>query len=256
MQANATKQLEYSFATALVLTDGDSLALGYGNFDPKKLISPHHANAIDANAVDLRQQLSLFSVPFDWHVSRKVLGFDVNVHSQVSYLKQSQTINVFENAAADSSEETMHSAMLGMSFEKPIGSKWFYKGQLNTHLMHYKNDYAYVSKQSQIALKPLVEGLYTNIQSNALILNPSASLMYRLPRPWGYYEYKLEASYYYGFALSQPEKLNSVNPESLQINNGIKAKFNMFDFYKFQQALYVKAQRVDLHADSQQTSWH
>lgn len=250
--SNATKELESSFATALILTDGDSLTLGFGNFDPKNFISPHHKQENQLDTLDLRQQLSLYSIPYSWQLKHTLFDYSVQLHAQASYLKQSQSVDIFETQVADHHSETMHSATFGVSFEKPISSKWFYQGQLNSHFMHYNNDYAYNSELSRQVLKPFTEGSYSNIQSNALVLNPSVTLMYRLPRSWGYYEYKLAADYSYGWAVSQPPSLDSVRPESLQIKNGIKAKFTMFDFYKFQQAFYIKAQRVDLHGDSQQ----
>ncbi|MCQ8878434.1 Solitary outer membrane autotransporter beta-barrel domain [Pseudoalteromonas shioyasakiensis] len=248
--ANATKELESSFATALVLTDGDSITLGYGNFDPKSFFDSSHKPENDDGIIDLRHQLSLYSIPYDYELTPQFWGYKSTLHSQISYLKQRQNIRFFEDIVADSDTDSMHSAMIGISFEKPISSKWFYRLRINSHLMHFENDYNYNSERSQAELKPQIDGLYTNIQSNALMLNPTASLIYRLPRHWGYYEYKLKFSYYYGWALSQPQQLDSVRPESWQTNNGIKANFNMLKIYDFQQSFYVKAQRVDLGADS------
>ncbi|URQ92558.1 Solitary outer membrane autotransporter beta-barrel domain [Pseudoalteromonas sp. SCSIO 43101] len=37
LYASPTKQLETAFATSLVLTDGDSITLGFGDFDPQTL---------------------------------------------------------------------------------------------------------------------------------------------------------------------------------------------------------------------------
>ncbi|CAM3782517.1 MULTISPECIES: Solitary outer membrane autotransporter beta-barrel domain [Pseudoalteromonas] len=250
--ANPTKQLESAFATSLVLTDGDSITLGYGNFDPNKFISPHHSQANEVDSLGLRNQLSLYAIPYDWALAKPIWGYQTKLLAQVSYLHQERSIRTFADTVPDLNSETMQSAKLGISFEKPISSKWFYQGSLNSHYMHYQNDYAYLSEQSEQLLKPLIEGIYNNVQSNALVLNPSVALIYRLPRDWGYYEYKLNFNYYYGWALSQPQQLNSVNPESWQTQNGIKATFNMFKFYDFQQSFYIKAQRVDLGADSKE----
>ncbi|MBE0457519.1 Solitary outer membrane autotransporter beta-barrel domain [Pseudoalteromonas prydzensis] len=249
--ANPTKQLESAFATSLVFTDGDSITLGYGNFDPNKFISPHHNAANEVDSLGLRNQLSVYAIPFDWALTKPVLGYQTKLVTQVSYLHQKQSVRTFADTLPDLNSEIMQSAKIGISFKKPISSKWFYQASFNSHYMHYQNDYAYLSEQSERLLKPLVEGIYTNVQSNAVIFNPNISLIYRLPRDWGYYEYKLNVNYYYGWALSQPQQLNSINPESWQTQNGIKATFNMFKFYNFQQSFYVKAQRIDLGADSQ-----
>ncbi|MDN3379849.1 MULTISPECIES: Solitary outer membrane autotransporter beta-barrel domain [unclassified Pseudoalteromonas] len=250
LYANATKELESSFATALVLTDGDSITLGYGSFDPKNFFDSSDKPDNSSDLIDLRHQLSLYSIPYDYELTEQIFDYISTLHSQVSYLKQKQNIRFFDDVIADSDTDSMHSAMLGLSIEKPISSKWFYRLRINTHLMHFENQYNYNSEQSLAKVKPLFEGLYTNIQSNALVLNPNASLIYRLPRNWGYYEYKLKFSYYYGWALSQPEQLDPVRPESWQTNNTIKANFNMFKVFDFQQSFYLKAQRVDLGADS------
>ena len=145
----------------------------------------------------------------------------------MNYLEQKHNVDIFDNEQSDLSAEKMLSVSLGASIEKPISSNWLYRTRINAHLMHYTNDYVYNSRQSKQQLKPITDGIYSNISSLALIINPSASFVYKLPRNWGHYEYKLKFEYYYGWALSQPQSLKSINPESWQINNAIKANFNM-----------------------------
>lgn len=251
--ANAKKDLEQTFAAALVLTDGDSITLGYGNFNPTKLLSPHHEDLNEnEDSLDLRKQLSLYSIPFDFTLDQTIWGHKATLHNQVSYLKQSRDISIFTREPTDFSDEKMYSATIGLSIEEPISSKWFYRARISSHLMHYENEYDFNSYQSKQQLKPLIEGTYANLQSNTLIFNPNASVIYRLPRAWGHYEYKLKFNYYYGWALSQPNLVNTINPESWQTSNGIKANFNMFKVFDSQQSFYVKAQRIDLGADSRE----
>lgn len=248
--ANAKKQLESAFAGSLILTNGESISLGYGNFDPNILINTHQNNLEADEALALRQQLTLYSLPFDFNFNEPILNHRGTFHTRVSYLEQRHNVAIFNKKQADINTEKIFNATIGASIEHSIGSKWFYSAGINSHLMHYNNDYIYNSQQSKQRLKPLLDGNYVNISSNSVIINPNASLTYKLPRDWGHYEYKLKFEYYYGWALSQPQSLKSINPESWQINNAIKANFNMFSFFDFTQSFYVKAQRVDLGADA------
>lgn len=54
LYANPTKQLETAFATSLVLTDGDSITLGMGDFDPQALFDPQHSSK-DEDSIALRK---------------------------------------------------------------------------------------------------------------------------------------------------------------------------------------------------------
>lgn len=248
--ANAKKDLESAFASSLILTNGESISLGYGNFDPNILIDPHQNNLDVDEALALRHQLTLYSLPFDFNLNDPISGYKSTFRTKVNYLEQKHNVDIFDNEQSDLSAEKMLSVSLGASIEKPISSNWLYRTRINAHLMHYTNDYVYNSRQSKQQLKPITDGIYSNISSRALIINPSASFVYKLPRNWGHYEYKLKFEYYYGWALSQPQSLKSINPESWQINNAIKANFNMFSFFDLTQSFYVKAQRVDLGADA------
>jgi hypothetical protein len=247
--ANPTKQLESAFATSLVLTDGDSITLGFGDFDPQTIFNPQNT-VNEEDSIALRKKLKLYSIPLKWQVNNPIYQHNINVVSRISYLNQSDFISLFDNVADDYISETVYNGMLGFNAEKALGSKWSYQFGLNTHYLHYNNDYDYNSPESRRNLKPLTDNLYTNLNSNALVLNPNATMIYRLPRYWGYYEYKLNFNYYYGWALSHPDGIHNAAPETWRTLNGIKATFNMFKIGTFEQAFYIKGQRIDLGGDS------
>lgn len=247
--ANPTKQLESAFATSLVLTDGDSITLGFGDFDPQTIFNPQNT-VNEEDSIALRKKLKLYSIPLKWQVNNPIYQHNINVVSRISYLNQSDFISLFDNVANDYISETVYNGMLGFNAEKALGSKWSYQFGLNTHYLHYNNDYDYNSPESRRNLKPLTDNLYTNLNSNALVLNPNATMIYRLPRYWGYYEYKLNFNYYYGWALSHPDGIHNAAPETWRTLNGIKATFNMFKIGPFEQAFYIKGQRIDLGGDS------
>ncbi|WP_268237277.1 Solitary outer membrane autotransporter beta-barrel domain [Pseudoalteromonas gelatinilytica] len=247
--ANPTKQLETAFATSLVLTDGDSITLGFGDFDPQTLFDPQHASK-DEDSIALRKELKLYSIPYTWQLDEPIYQHQLSVTGRISYLNQSDFISLYENVADDYISETVYNGMIGFNAEKALGSKWSYQFGFNTHYLHYNNDYDYNSSESRRDLQPLADNLYTNLNSNALVLNPNATMIYRLPRYWGYYEYKLNFNYYYGWALSHPDGIHNAAPETWRTLNGIKAKFNMFKIGPFEQAFYIKGQRIDLGGDS------
>ena len=248
--ANAKKDLESTFAASLILTNGDSISLGYGNFDPDTLIDPHHHTIDETEALALRNQLTLYSIPYDFNFNDPILGFTASFHTQVSVLEQKHNVALFDNQKTDVNTDKMLNATVGLNMEQLLNSNWLYRVRINSHLMDYNNNYLYNSQQSKQQLKPLVNGTYTNISSRSVNINPSASLIYKHPKAWGYYEYTLKFEYYYGWALSQPHSMKSVNPESWQINNAVKANFNLFSFFNFTQSFYIKAQRVDIGADA------
>ena len=98
--ANPTKQLESAFATSLVLTDGDSITLGFGDFDPQTLFDSQHANK-DEDSIALRKELKLYSIPYTWQLDEPVYQHKLSLTSKVSYLNQSDFISLFDNVADD-----------------------------------------------------------------------------------------------------------------------------------------------------------
>ncbi len=115
--ANPTKQLETAFATSLVLTDGDSITLGIGDFDPQTLFDLQHANR-DEDSIALRKKLRLYSIPYTWQLDEPIYQHKLSLTGRVSYLNQSDFISLFDNVADDYISETVYNGMIGFNAEK------------------------------------------------------------------------------------------------------------------------------------------
>ncbi|MBQ4834212.1 Solitary outer membrane autotransporter beta-barrel domain [Pseudoalteromonas sp. MMG010] len=245
-----SKFIEQAYAVALILNDGDNVTLGFSQFNPSSVISPHHSDQQQQTELDVRRELNLYSLPLKWQLETQVLGFSTQLLTQVSYLKQTQKVLLFDQVPADNYTEQMKTATIGIKLNKPINDHWYYQIGLNSQYMLYSSDYDYLSEQSSMIIKPAIDGVYVNNSSNTLAINPSITLGYSNVFGWGELRYKLKAQYFFGWALSQPNQLNKINPETSTINNTIKTKFNMFSFNDVEQSFYLKAQRIDLTGDS------
>lgn len=244
----ADKFLEQSFATAMLLTNGESVSLGVGHFNsPLGIVG-------DDSEVDpsLRQDLNIYTLPYHFEPQKRSVidNYSSQTFVQGSYMRQTSDVQAFDGVASDVVTEQIFGAGSGILFERPVSSKWNFGFGLRAQLFDYENEYRYNSAPSRQQLKPVFEGQYANISSVALIANPIVQMKYKLPRHWGYYEYTSQYSYYFGNTLSQPDSVAPVKPEGWRFQNGIRARFDTAHFGRYTQAIYVKAHRVDIGADN------
>ncbi|WP_105254617.1 Solitary outer membrane autotransporter beta-barrel domain [Pseudoalteromonas sp. T1lg75] len=246
--AGAAKLLEQNFATAMVLTNGESVSLGYGHFSSPAALFDDDSQSGN----ELRQDLNVFNVPFGIKTTSPEIFKEYNseLHLQGSYIDQKNSLNLFNQESADSFEESIYGFGANWIFERPISSKWWFGFGARLQGFRYYNDYDYNSQLSRQVLAPALDGSVVNISANALVASPHVEMMYRLPRHWGYYEYKTSYSYYYGTTLVEPSALGKIRPEGWRYQNGIKARFDTAHIGEFTQAIYIKAHRVDLGGDS------
>ncbi|WP_462159905.1 Solitary outer membrane autotransporter beta-barrel domain [Pseudoalteromonas sp. GB56] len=246
--AAVEKFIEQTYATAMVLTNGESVNMGVGHFNsPAALFNSEQE--VDN---ELRQDLNVFTLPISKKTRSPIYfeNFDSELHIQASFLNQTNSLNLFEQEIDDIVAEDIYGIGANWVFERPVSSKWWFGFGTRIQAFHYDNSYTYNSEQSRELLQPQLDGVVANISSNALIANPHVEMMYRLPRHWGYYEYKTSFNYYYGSSLAEPSGLGKIRPEGWRYQNGIKARFNGAHFGDLSQAFYFKAHRVDIGGDN------
>ena len=243
------QQLETLYATSHLLTQSDAVTIGYGHFDPIEFINPSFKRLNENDDIDFKQQLNVFSLPFSTAIESPSAQITLSITGKLSYLEKKQSINLF-NSSSDKSKDYLYNASLGLQAIKSLSKNWVMQSNAQLQLMHYENKFMFNSPLSKNRLAPLIDNESVNISSNALLINPTMASIYTLPTDWGKYEFKTDLSYFYGHSFAQSDSLPVARPEGWHIINGVKAKFDLGYIVDVQPAFYLKAQRVDLAADS------
>ncbi|WP_025563229.1 Solitary outer membrane autotransporter beta-barrel domain [Psychromonas sp. SP041] len=80
-QRNSTEAL----ATAVVLSDSDSISIGISNFDPQTLFNKNKENQTGRDAIALRNSLSIYNLPYTFVLDKKNEDFSNKIMFRLTY---------------------------------------------------------------------------------------------------------------------------------------------------------------------------
>lgn len=252
--ASTTENYEDIFATSVILADSDSISLGMGNFDPDILLKPNQAHLIDnatnSQSIQARNQLSIINIPYTFVLDNKNKLLSDKITINASYIKQDKSHSVFDNTdiTPDDNIDRTYSAYLAYSKYKQLSKQWLFRYRIGSYLMHYQNTHRYNNPLSQ-AFKPKVEGLYYNVLSNALIIEPNIKFTYTKNKSWGKWQFNSDINYFQGRVISGTKASSDSKPSGWRINNGFKVHFNINTSTMHAESIYLKLQRIDVNGD-------
>ena len=260
--ANNKTYFEEIFSTTVVLTDSETISLGVGNFDPDKLLKPHEQNFSENDSIKLRNELTVYSIPYTWRLSddkaktkdktnKERLNYFYldEVTASLSYLKQESTNDLFSNSAVeDENKDEVYSAYLAYSRHRQLTENWNLRIRFGSYLMHHKNNYRYNSEESA-QFQPELDGVFFNLSANAFIIEPNVKLSYSQQKDWGKWELNNDLNLFTGITFNGAKSSQGAKPRGWRLNNGFKFHFNVNQSKFHAESIYVKIQRSDIGGD-------
>ncbi|TLU61113.1 hypothetical protein FE810_15695 [Thalassotalea litorea] len=236
------------YAASVVLMDSDALSFGVGNFDPEQILQSHNNN-IDTDSIDLRNQISVFSIPYTIELGSDLETYQDYLKLQLAYIKQEGDISLDEMLTPDHDKEEVFAINVSLGRQLFIDKNWSITPMLSTYFLHYKNTHSYNSEQTQ-SLQEQLDALLYNSKTNAYVIEPGVEFSYLKDNDWGSWEFKSEFHYMQGRSTSRLADGKYAAPNGWRIINGFKLKNTFAEAKFFANDFYLKANRVDISGDT------
>lgn len=243
--------LSETFATSVLLTEGDAMRFGFWNFNPNEFVKLDNDNLGNAEATELRQSITSVSLPWSWPLDTALPGDDLFLYTKLSYLRVEREGQIIPSDARrnDEIDHTVTAGTLGLSWRYPLAEDFNLTLRQNLYWMHYDNDTQYRTEQSRV-LQPILDGVLTNFSVNALMAEPSVMFSYDLTTRRGT-ELRVFSDYHYMLGDTYDTKLSAhdANPEAWFWSNGVKVRSPLISNLLRGQNVWFRAARVDMGAD-------
>jgi hypothetical protein len=252
--ADAKKISEEIFSTSVILADSETISLGVGNFDPKVLLDPKQAHLFNkltnSESIDQRNQLSVTNLPYTFVLNKNDQEWSDKITASFSYIKQSNTQSVISSSGEvlDENTDKVYSGYLAYSTYMPLSKRWKMRLRMGSYLMHHDNDYQYNNANS-LYFQPQLDGIYYNLDENALIIEPNIQFTYTKPKTWGKWQFSSQLDYFIGKTFSGASSTKGAKPQGWRINNKVKLHYSLSHYSTHAESVYIKLQRSDISGD-------
>ncbi len=243
------KYLERAFSVGVVLSDSEVVSFGLHDFDPNELFNLHNDNIGSEDALELRQQLAVTSLPYTFRFDTFDPKLTQLVTTRFSIISSDNSVKVEKHPGRDSQQELILGGMLGYGLDYQYDPHWSFTPTLGVHFQYYHNEHQYLSEYSQQQIKPQLEGVLYNTDAYAVTFEPAISVKYKQELPWGIWRFNSAAHYFYGFGGGAANDGNVGNPEGWYLSNGIELLRPLSNWSGSVQSLYATLRRVDIGGD-------
>ncbi|WP_394176919.1 Solitary outer membrane autotransporter beta-barrel domain [Thalassotalea litorea] len=236
------------YASSVVLMDSDALSFGVGNFDPEEILQPNNNN-LNTDSIDLRNQISVFSIPYTIELGSDLATYQDYLQLQVAYIKQKGEVSLEESLTPDLDKEEVFAINLSIARQLYLDKNWSITPTIAAYFLHYKNTHSYNSELSQ-SLQEELDALLFNQKKNAIIIEPGVEFAYLKDNDWGSWEFKSELHYMQGRTTSRLADGEYGYPNGWRVINGFKLKNTFAQARLFANDFYLKANRIDITGDT------
>ena len=254
--ANVKKVSEEIFSTSVILTDSETISLGFGNFDPDKLLKPHEQSFSDSDSIKLRNELTVYIIPYTWLLSetkptekQASFFYKDEITTSISYLKQETKSDLLsQSTLTDDNKDEVYSAYLAYSKHSQLNMNWDFRLRIGAYLMHHENSFNYNSEESN-QYQDVLDGVYLNISANAFIIEPNVKLSYSKAKDWGKWQYISDLNVFTGKTFNGSDSSQGASPGGWRLYNALKLHYSLNQSRFHAESLYVKFQRSDIGGD-------
>ncbi|SET47173.1 Solitary outer membrane autotransporter beta-barrel domain [Thalassotalea agarivorans] len=244
----AQKQFEEVFATAVVISNSETITLGFANFDPDEFI-PELDTGTTPDSLSVRNNLSVFSIPYTVELPNINDDWQSYLSLSASYVKdKGQQITFTEQQNPDSFTDKIGSIYVGYGAKTPITEQWTLTLRLGGYLMHHHNEYDYQDPVS-ISQRSSLDDVYFNTSANAFVIEPNVKMSYLEETRWGHWQYDADLYVFYGKTFAGDDATQGASPSGLRLNNRLTSHISLHDGKFDAESLYLKFQRVDVQGD-------
>lgn len=245
------RNLEHTFATSVVLTDSDAFTFGISDFNPNNVLNLENEDLGDATSIDLRQRLSVLTVPFGVEWSKEE-NYYHHVDFKFSILSAEQDIDfssIESTATSHRFKEEVYGGFIGYRYHNQLTENWFIKYGIGSHLLYYTNSFDYNDEYS-LRYKNSLDGVAYNTSAWALLIEPSINIGYKEEEGWGNWQVTSRLNYFSGTGWGQANYGNIGKPENTRWINQIEVYYKVSEWEGMVQSIFTTFKRVDLHGDS------
>ena len=242
--------LAESFVTANLLTSGDAVRFGFWDFDPNTLLNLDDDNFGSLESRELRQRIATFSLPYTWQTPLAETGNTLSLGVKAAYVENKQQTQIINSTsrAKDEINSSVTSLSVGGTFSRRLSTHWDLAFSTHAHWMRYRNDTDFNTTDSQ-AIAPAVDGLITNFNADAWLLEPSARLTYFIGGEQSEVQLFSDIHYMAGHTFHTDRAAHDVAPEAWHWSNGARWKHPFVTRILPGQNVWMQASRFDLGGD-------
>ncbi len=248
-QDAVSKYLERAFSAGVVLSDSEVASFGLNDFDPNQLFNLHNENIGSQDALELRQQLAVTSLPYTFQFDTDHSDLTQLVTTRLSVISSNNEVKVEKRPGQDSQQELIVGGMLGYGLDFHYDQHWTFTPRASVHLQYYRNEHQYRSEYTQQVVKPQLDGVLFNTDAYAVIFEPTLTIRYNQSMPWGHWRVSGSAHYFYGVGGGAANKGEIGHPEGWYLSNGIEVKRNLSNWSGSVQSIYATLKRIDIGGD-------
>lgn len=242
-------RLAEGYVTALLLTEGENVRLGFLNFDPNSILPVDDDLLGNDVALAERDRLAYFSVPTRWLLPRSDALNTVSVGVRASVMEEREEVFLAEPSALRRDDVTTRHmvASTDLLWRHHLSSRWKVDSAVAAHYIHQRNSTDFNSEES-LAVAPLFNGRSTNFSSRAWMLSPRVALRYWGGPQQSRLEYFSVLTYMNGRAIGPDLPAHDAAPEAWHWSNGVEKKFQVYRG-SVPQTVMTRFARVDVGAD-------
>ncbi len=248
----AEKYLERALSTGIILSDSEVLSFGLHDFDPNELFNIHNDNIGSEEALQLRQQLAVTSLPYTFELNDRSNQIQHQITTRFSFLSGDNSVRIRQHPQRDKQDQLIVGAMSGYQLRYQADSHWSLTPGLAAHLQYYRNHHEYRSELSRRLVKPILDGVIYNTDAYAITLEPTIKIKYQANESWGKWNLNSTAHYFYGFGWGNANDGDVGNPEGWYLSNGVEAMYHLKEWSGSVHSLYGTLRRVDIGGDPSQ----
>ena len=243
------KAIQENYVTALLLTDGESMRLGFHNFDPNTVLPVQNEELGSEEAVSQRNKLALFSLPYRWKFDEPILDHSVSIGIRASYLEEKEEVSLVGSDTLERDEIVTQVAVVTLDsiWRYHLSNHWKLDRSLAWHYLEMRNDTSFNSDESR-SFSPLLDGLITNFKTQAWVAAPGLGIHYFAYRKQSRFEYFSNITYLFGDSFNTKQTAHEAKPEAWFWSNGVEKKFPIYKSFP-QQTAIIRAARMDVGGD-------
>ncbi|MGF1754680.1 Solitary outer membrane autotransporter beta-barrel domain [Vibrio makurazakiensis] len=243
------KELERSFATAVILTDSDVFTFGFHDFDPNEWFNLEQDNIGTEDSISLRKQITASTLPYTFEFGDKQDKNRQEITVRLSALKTEQDVSFESTVTSDLHKEVVLTGYFDIANISKLDEYWSVKSKLGNHLSYYNSQFDYRGNTLE-PYRDQIDGVYVNTYAWAYIIEPSITLQYEKPSPWGRWKFSSSWHYFNGIGWGEANYGDVGNPEGWYMSNEAKLFYDVTRWGESVSSTYASFRRVDLGGDT------
>ncbi|WP_181898318.1 Solitary outer membrane autotransporter beta-barrel domain [Alteromonas aestuariivivens] len=238
------KDLSETLVTASLLSDDEVMQLGVWDFDPNRLLGTDNDEFGSDEARAIRDSLNQVSLPWNKLWLQTENGDQISLTGKFAALQVKQRVQL-DRESRDLAEHRVYSAHLGVSYLKNFTDHWQGQARFSASWMHYENTFEFISPLAK-AFKPVINGVFSNYDVNALMFEPTIRLNYRWQGRNTRYRLFSAWHYLFGQTIHADIDAHDVRPHAWYWSNGIELSRPVFRDTNSSQQLWSRFSRVNV----------